>query len=75
MPVVQVKVIKGVFSAEQKHEMAKKITDAIVEVEGSEAFREFVWVLVEELEDGFHRGGEAMEPEKLQSMLHSKAAM
>lgn len=75
MPVVEVKVIKGVFSAEQKHEMAKKITDAIVEVEGSEAFRDFVWVLIEELDEGFHAGGEPLSNEKLQSMLQHKASI
>jgi len=75
MPVVEVKLAKGVFSADQKHEMAKKITDAIAEVQGSEAFREYVLVLIEDLEEGYHVGGELLEPAKLESKLRSKASM
>ncbi len=30
MPLIQVKVIEGVFSPEQKREMVKKLTDAMV---------------------------------------------
>ena len=34
MPLVQVKVIEGVFSEAQKKEMIKKITDTMVSIEG-----------------------------------------
>ena len=34
MPLVQVKVIEGVFSASQKREMVKRITETMVSVEG-----------------------------------------
>jgi 4-oxalocrotonate tautomerase len=58
MPFVNIKLIDGVFSAEQKHAMAAAITDVMVKFEGSEAFREVVWVLIEELhKDGWHIGG------------------
>ena len=58
MPFVNVKLVEGVFSTEEKHEMAKALTDVMVRVEGSEAFREVVWVLIEELHpDGWHIGG------------------
>jgi 4-oxalocrotonate tautomerase len=59
MPLVTVKVIEGVFSEKQKHDLAAKITDVIVAFEGSEAFREAVWVLIEELgRDSWHIGGQ-----------------
>jgi len=38
--------------------MAAALTDVMVKFEGSEAFREVVWVLIEELHtDGWHIGG------------------
>lgn len=58
MPFVNIKLVEGVFTTEQKHEMAAAITDVMVRFEGSEAFREVVWVLIEELhKDGWHIGG------------------
>lgn len=62
MPFVNIKLVDGVFSPEQKHDMARKITDVMVKCEGSEAFREVVWVLIEELHtDGWHIGGRPFE--------------
>jgi 4-oxalocrotonate tautomerase len=51
MPMVTVKVIEGVFTAEQKREMISKITDTMVEIEG-ENLRPVTWVLVEEVQSG-----------------------
>jgi 4-oxalocrotonate tautomerase len=58
MPFVNVKLMDGVFSSDEKHAMAAALTDVMVKFEGSEAFREVVWVLIEELHiDGWHIGG------------------
>src|SRR6195952_3122875 len=58
MPFVNVKLVCGGFTPEQKHAMAAALTDVMVKFEGSEAFREVVWVLIEELHtDGWHIGG------------------
>jgi len=58
MPLVRVTLVDGVFSEEEKHAMAADLTDVMVKYEGSEAFREVVWVLLEELHtDGWHMGG------------------
>jgi 4-oxalocrotonate tautomerase len=51
MPLVTVKVIEGVFTPEQKHEMIRKITDSMVEIEG-ENLRPVTWVVVEEVRSG-----------------------
>ena len=51
MPFVNVKLIKGVFDADQKQEMIRKLTDTMVEIEG-EAMRPVTWVTVEEVESG-----------------------
>lgn len=51
MPLVNIKVIEGVFTPEQKHEMVEKITDAMVTVEG-ENMRQVTWVVIEEVKSG-----------------------
>jgi hypothetical protein len=44
VPFVNVKLVEGVFTEEEKHQMAAALTDVMVKFEGSEAFREVVWV-------------------------------
>jgi len=51
MPFVNVKLIEGVFSSEQKQDLIRKLTDAMVEVEG-EAMRSVTWVALEEVKSG-----------------------
>ena len=71
MPFVNVKLVDGVFTSEEKHAMAAALTDVMVKFEGSEAFREVVWVLIEELHtDGWHIGGQPfMGPKSLMNTL------
>ncbi len=51
MPLVNIEVIKGVFTAAQKRELIEKVTDAVVSVEG-EALRAITWVRIQEFEQG-----------------------
>jgi 4-oxalocrotonate tautomerase len=51
MPLVDIQVIKGVFTPEQKTTMIKNVTDAMVAVEG-ENMRPVTWVRVQEIESG-----------------------
>lgn len=51
MPLVNIEVIKGVFTAQQKRELIDKVTDAMVSVEG-EALRCVTWVRIQEFEQG-----------------------
>ena len=51
MPFVNVKVVEGVFSATQKQDIVRKVTDAIVEIEGDN-MRPVTWVVVEEVASG-----------------------
>ena len=58
MPLVTVKLAAGAFTEKQKHDLAARLTDVMVAFEGSEAFREVTWVLIEEVQrDGWHIGG------------------
>jgi 4-oxalocrotonate tautomerase len=76
MPLVRITLVDGVFTSEQKHAMAKDITDVMVKWEGSEAFRDVVWVIFEEMHrDGWHMGGEPFQgPPSLMSTLGRAAA-
>jgi 4-oxalocrotonate tautomerase len=47
MPFVDIKVIEGVFSPEQKRQLLERVTDAVVSVEG-ERLRPLTTVLIEE---------------------------
>ena len=71
MPFGNVKLVDGVFTPEEKHALAAALTDVMVKFEGSEAFREVVWVLIEELHtDGWHIGGRPFEgPRSLMETL------
>ena len=51
MPLVDIQLIRGVFTPEQKRRMIQKVTDAMVSVEG-EAMRPVTWVRVQEIESG-----------------------
>ena len=60
MPFVNVKLIEGVFSADQKRDMIAKLTDTMVAIEG-ENMRGVTWVLVEEVASGeWGIGGQAL---------------
>ena len=68
MPLIQVKAIEGIFSAEQKTEIVKKLTDAIVSVEG-EALRGFTWVVIEDVPSGaWGMGGNAITTEQVRAI-------
>jgi 4-oxalocrotonate tautomerase len=51
VPLVNVKLIEGVFSEPQKREIVEKLTEAMVEIEG-ENMRPVTWVVVEEVKSG-----------------------
>jgi len=51
MPLLNVKLIEGVFTAKQKQEMIRKLTDTMVSIEG-ENLRPVTWVIVEEVKGG-----------------------
>jgi len=72
MPLVNVKVVEGVFSASQKQEMVKKLTDAMVSVEG-ENLRKVTWVVVEEVKTGdWGIGGTPITTEDVQALAAGK---
>lgn len=51
MPLVNVKLIEGVFTPMQKQQMIRKLTDAMVSIEG-ENMRPVTWVVIDEVKSG-----------------------
>jgi 4-oxalocrotonate tautomerase len=51
MPIVNVKVIENVFTKEQKAQIIRKLTDAMIEIEG-ENMRGVTWVYIEDIKEG-----------------------
>ena len=68
MPLVNVKVIEGVFDGSQKREMVEKLTDAMVEIEG-ENMRGVTWVVIEEVKSGdWGIGGQTLTTEAVHAL-------
>jgi 4-oxalocrotonate tautomerase len=51
MPLVNVRLIEGVFTPEQKTEMIHQLTETMVRIEG-ENLRPVTWVIVDEVKGG-----------------------
>jgi 4-oxalocrotonate tautomerase len=51
MPLINVKLVEGVFTAAQKQEMVRKLTDTMVSIEG-ENLRPLTLVIIEEVKSG-----------------------
>ena len=51
MPMINVKLIEGVFNETQKKKMVTALTDAMVAIEG-ESMRQVTWVVIEEVKSG-----------------------
>jgi 4-oxalocrotonate tautomerase len=51
MPLINVKLIEGVFTPSQKEQIVRRLTDTMVEIEG-ENMRPVTWCIVEEVASG-----------------------
>lgn len=71
MPLVDIQLIEGVFSAAQKKEMIEKVTDTMVGIEG-EAMRGVTWVRVQEVASGeWGIGGKALTADDVKALQAS----
>jgi 4-oxalocrotonate tautomerase len=72
MPFVQIKLIQGVFSDEQKQQMLKKVTEAMLSVEG-ENLRQVTSVVIDEVKSGeWAIGGKSFEAEDVKALAAGK---
>jgi 4-oxalocrotonate tautomerase len=68
MPLLNVKVIEGVFSPEQKQEMIARLTETMVAIEG-EGMRGVTWVVIDEVQSGdWGIGGQALRTEDVKAL-------
>ena len=68
MPLVQIKGISGYLSLQQKQEIIRKVTDAVVSVEG-EGLRPVTWVLIEDVASGeWGVGGQPVTTDAIRKM-------
>ena len=73
MPLVQIKVLEGVFSASQKRLIVEGVTEAIVAVEG-EGLRASTWVIVDEVRSGaWGIGGHTLTTEDVKALAAATA--
>ena len=74
MPLSTVKLIEGVFNAEEKHEMIEQLTETMVGIEG-ENMRGVTWVVIEEIKSGeWGLGGQALTTEAVRELKQGVAA-
>ena len=68
MPFINVKVIEGVFSKDQKKEIVQKLTDTMVSIEG-ENMRQVTWVVIDEVKSGdWGIGGKVLTTEAVKDL-------
>jgi 4-oxalocrotonate tautomerase len=68
MPLINVRLIEGVFSPEQKKQMQEKLTDAMVSIEG-ESMRPVTMVIVDEVPSGqWAIGGKPLTTEDVKKL-------
>ncbi len=74
MPFINVKVIEGVFNAEQKTQISERLTDAMVSVEG-ESMRGVTWCVIDEVRSGdWAIGGQALTTEAVRALAAGQPA-
>jgi 4-oxalocrotonate tautomerase len=72
MPLVNVKILEGVFSQDQKQEMIKRMTDIMVDLEG-ERMRPLTLVVIEEVKGGdWGVGGKAFSSADVKALSGGK---
>lgn len=74
MPIVDVKVMEGVLSTEQKQAIARGMTDVIADTVGSPA-RPVTWVVVQDVASGqWTMGGDPVTTEGVKELLRGEPA-
>ena len=73
MPLINVKLIEGVFNEAQKTQIVQRVTDAMVSIEG-ENLRPVTWVVIEEVKSGnWAIGGQPLSTADVKSMAAARA--
>lgn len=71
MPLLNVKIIEGVFTPKQKQDMIQKLTDTMVSIEG-ENLRPYTWVVLEEVKsEDWGIGGKSVSTADVKTLAAS----
>jgi 4-oxalocrotonate tautomerase len=74
MPLINVKLIEGVFSPAEKRQIVEKLTETMLSIEG-ESMRDVTWVVLEEVRSGdWGIGGKALTTEDVKGLRAAVAA-
>jgi 4-oxalocrotonate tautomerase len=74
MPLVQIKGVGGYLTLEQKQDMIRKVTDAVLSIEG-EGLRQVTWVTIEDVQPGaWGVGGNPVTDDDLRQLAGRKEA-
>jgi len=74
MPLVQIKGVGGYLTLEQKQDMIRKVTDAVLSVEG-EGLRQVTWVTIEDVQPGaWGVGGNPVTDDDLRTLAGRREA-
>jgi 4-oxalocrotonate tautomerase len=74
MPLINVKLIEGVFNEAQKKKMVTDLTDAMVAIEG-ESMRQVTWVVIEEVKSGnWALGGKPLTTADVRALQANRTA-
>jgi 4-oxalocrotonate tautomerase len=75
MPLINIRLIENVFTAEQKQQMARDLTDAMVAIEG-ERMRGVTWCVIEEVKSGdWAIGGQSLTTEAVQALARGEVSL
>jgi 4-oxalocrotonate tautomerase len=68
VPLIQVKLIEGVFTGPQRREMVERLSEAMIEVAG-ESMRRVTWCVVDEVASGeWAIGGQSLTADDMRAL-------
>jgi 4-oxalocrotonate tautomerase len=72
VPLIQVKLIEGVFTGPQKREIVERLSEALIEIAG-ESMRRVTWCMVEEVASGeWGIGGQTVTADDVRALACSE---
>jgi 4-oxalocrotonate tautomerase len=75
MPLISIRLIENVFSTEQKQQMARDLTEALVAIEG-ERMRGVTWCVIEEVKSGdWAIGGQPLTTDAVRALARGEASL
>ena len=75
MPLINIRLIENVFTSEQKQQMARDLTEALVAIEG-EHMRGVTWCVIEEVKSGdWAVGGQPVTTEAVHALARGDLSL